>query len=39
MDLVVHIPDSVVATLPSENGDLVRDLWRVMRWRAISPVS
>ena len=26
MDLVVHIPDTVVATLPSENGDLARDL-------------
>lgn len=26
MDLVVQIPDAVVATLPSENGDLARDL-------------
>ena len=26
MELVVHIPDRVVATLPSENGDLARDL-------------
>ena len=26
MELVVHIPDTVVATLPSENGDLARDL-------------
>jgi Uncharacterised protein family (UPF0175) len=26
MELVVHIPDTVVATLPNENGDLARDL-------------
>jgi len=26
MEFVVHISDSVVATLPSENGDLARDL-------------
>ena len=26
MELVVHIPDTVVATLTSENGDLARDL-------------
>lgn len=26
MELVVHIPDRVVATLPSENRDLARDL-------------
>lgn len=26
MELVVHIPDTVFATLPSENGDLARDL-------------
>jgi Uncharacterised protein family (UPF0175) len=26
MELIVRIPDSVVATLPSENGDLARDL-------------
>jgi hypothetical protein len=26
MELVVQIPDTVVATLPSQNGDLARDL-------------
>ncbi|MEK6300760.1 MAG: hypothetical protein AABO41_08575 [Acidobacteriota bacterium] len=26
MELVVHIPDRAVATLPSENGDLARAL-------------
>lgn len=26
MEVVVHISDSVVATLPSQNGDLARDL-------------
>jgi uncharacterized protein UPF0175 len=26
MELVVHIPDRVLATLPSDNGDLARDL-------------
>ena len=26
MEVVVHISDSVVATLPSRNGDLARDL-------------
>ena len=26
MELVVHIHDTVVATLPSQNGDLARDL-------------
>ena len=26
MELVVHIPDTVVATLPSEKGELARDL-------------
>lgn len=26
MELVVHIPDEVVATLPTQDGDLARDL-------------
>jgi hypothetical protein len=26
MELVVHIPDKVVATLPTQHGDLARDL-------------
>jgi hypothetical protein len=26
MELVVQIPDTIVATLPSQNGDLARDL-------------
>ncbi len=26
MELLVHIPDTVVGTLPTENGDLARDL-------------
>lgn len=26
MELVVQIPDTVIATLPSQNGDLARDL-------------
>jgi hypothetical protein len=26
MELVVHIPDKVVPTLPTQNGDLARDL-------------
>ena len=32
---VVHIPDTVVATLPSDNGGLARDLWKATGLRGI----